>query len=162
MSPAFWHGRPRAPARAPAQSPLRSGAPGVNGVNPLPTRYAYGYAYGLRLRPTPAGLATLFDRPRGAHVKSDRQLVPPVKTERARARAPVKLSNAETALSKQQPRPGPYYPPLATSHKPDHNLHICYLRRLGRQWRSRVPGILTQRHLTPNQPDSTVRLYHVR
>ena len=41
--------------------------PVVNGVNPLPTRYAYGYAYGLRLRPTPAGLATLFDRPRGAH-----------------------------------------------------------------------------------------------
>ena len=40
------------------------------------------------------------------------ELVPPVKTERARARAPVKLSNAETALSKQQPRPGPYYPPL--------------------------------------------------
>ena len=92
--------------------PKASGAPGVNGVNPLPTRYAYGYAYGLRLRPTPAGLATLFDRPRGAHVKSDRQLVPPVKTERARARAPVKLSNAETALSKQQPRPDPYYPPL--------------------------------------------------
>ena len=50
----------------------------------------------------------------GPHVKSDRQLVPPCQN-RASPRAPVKLSNAETALSKQQPRPAPYYPALIKS-----------------------------------------------